>query len=77
MTDFRVEVARRCQDLNVSRGLPRDAAVEVSERARIRTQVATQMFTERHGRGPLGERELAGFIARESRPRTTGKCQGG
>ncbi len=38
--EFRVEVARRIEELNKSRGLTRDAPVSVDDRARIRTAVA-------------------------------------
>lgn len=42
----------------------------IAERARIRSEVGTEMFGEAFGRAPLDERELAGFIARESRQKT-------
>jgi len=38
------------------------------ERARIRTEVATAAFVERHGRQPRREDELTGFVASSSRP---------
>ena len=54
VSEFRIEVARRIESLNVSRGLRRGAAVSVDDRARIRTQVATEMFTAEFARPPAG-----------------------
>ena len=68
---FRIEVARRIEELNKSRGLKRDAPVSVDDRARIRTAVAREVFVSEFGREPLDERELAGTIARHSRPAAT------
>lgn len=45
--------------------------MSVDERAAIRTRVARQMFAAQFGRAALDPRELAGFIARESRPAAT------
>lgn len=39
ISPFRIEVARRVDALNTSRGLPRDATVSIEDRARIRTEV--------------------------------------
>ena len=39
-----------------------------SVRARLRTDLARTMFAERHGRAPVSGTELAGFVARVSRP---------
>jgi hypothetical protein len=46
--------------------------LEVAKRiaARIRTQVAREFFLTEHGREPVDARELAGQIAKDSRPRT-------
>ncbi|WP_165756376.1 hypothetical protein, partial [Mycobacteroides abscessus] len=55
---------------NESIGQPRDAAVDPDMRAVIRTDVATDMFIKQYGRSP-DQRELAGFIAKQSRPATT------
>lgn len=71
VSPFRVQVARRFEKHNRSLGLPADYPIPVEERARIRTEVAARMFVAAHGREALSERELAGFIARASRPRTT------
>jgi DNA primase catalytic core len=68
---FRVEVAKRIAALNATLGLPRDWPVPRSERARIRTEVATELFAAEHGRLPQDARELAAAIAKHSRPQTT------
>ncbi|MFL6044745.1 MAG: MobF family relaxase [Propionibacteriaceae bacterium] len=68
-TPFRVEVARRIATLNALIGEPVDASVAAADRARIRTQVAREFFAAEHGRDPVDARELAGQIAKSSRPR--------
>ncbi|MFL6047175.1 MAG: MobF family relaxase [Propionibacteriaceae bacterium] len=69
-TPFRVEVAKRIADLNALIGAPADAEVAASSRARIRTEVATEFFHAEHGRDPVDAREVAGQIAKDSRPRS-------
>ena len=71
ISPFRVEVARRLEALNKERGLPQKAAIAIEDRARIRSQVALEMFRNEYGRGPLNERELAGHVAKLSRQQTT------
>ncbi len=71
VSQFRIEVARRFEARNRALGLPVDHPIPVEERATIRTQVGLEMFRAEHGRDPFDERELAGLIARQSRPRTT------
>ena len=66
---FRVEVARRIAALNAVIGEPVDASVAAADRARIRTQVAREFFVAEHGRAPIDASELAGQIAKSSRPR--------
>jgi conjugative relaxase-like TrwC/TraI family protein len=68
---FRVEIATRIAELNAAAGLPRDWPVPRSERARIRTEVAGELFAAEHGRPPEDARELAATIAKHSRPQTT------
>jgi conjugative relaxase-like TrwC/TraI family protein len=68
---FRVEVARRIADLNAAAGLPRDWPIPRDERARVRTEVAAELFAAAHGRPPQDARELAAAIAKHSRPQTT------
>ena len=68
---YRQLVAARCAERNTERDLPRDRAVPAEVTARIRTETALELFEEQHRRPPLDRRELAGFIARESRQATT------
>jgi conjugative relaxase-like TrwC/TraI family protein len=67
---FRVEVAKRIAALNTAIGVPADASIAAADRARVRTQVAREFFLSEHGREPVNARELAGQIAKDSRPRT-------
>ncbi|MEX3646440.1 MobF family relaxase [Mycolicibacterium porcinum] len=57
-------------DFNTTLGRDRQASLEPEERARIRTAVGREMFTETYGRAPADERELTGFVARKSRAQT-------
>ena len=65
---FRVEVAKRIAAFNEQAGLPTDWPVSPAERARIRTEVARELFAAEHGRPPADAREVAGTIAKHSRP---------
>jgi conjugative relaxase-like TrwC/TraI family protein len=65
---FRVEVAKRIAALNEQAGLPGDWPVPPAERARMRTEVARELFAAEHGRPPGDARELAGTIVKHSRP---------
>jgi conjugative relaxase-like TrwC/TraI family protein len=67
---FRLEVANRIAALNTAIGSPADASIAAADRARVRTQVAREFFLAEHGREPMHARELAGQIAKDSRPRT-------
>ena len=67
---FRVEVAKRIGALNTAIGWPADASIAAADRARVRTQVAREFFLAEHGREPVNARELAGQIAKDSRPHT-------
>jgi conjugative relaxase-like TrwC/TraI family protein len=68
-TPFRVEVAKRIAALNAAIGEPVDASVAAADRARMPTQVAREFFVAEHGRAPINAAELAGQIAKSSRPR--------
>ena len=70
MSPFRVEVAKRIAAINQAAGLPGDWPVPAADRARVRTEVAREFFAAEHGREPVDARELAGQIAKDSRPRT-------
>jgi hypothetical protein len=70
VSEFRRRVAARVADANVGRGLRRDAEGTLEDRARIRTEVAIELFREEFHRDPVDAREIAATIARHSRPRT-------
>jgi hypothetical protein len=71
VSPFRVEVAKRFAAISTAAGLPSDAPIGAAERARVRTEVACKFFRAEHGREPMDAREqLAGQIAKDSRPRT-------
>jgi conjugative relaxase-like TrwC/TraI family protein len=70
VSPFRLEVAKRIAAINTAAGLPGDAPLPAADRARVRTEVARQFFRAEHGREPIDARELAGQIAKDSRPRT-------
>jgi hypothetical protein len=67
---FRLEVAKRIAAINTAAGLPAGAPLPAADRARARTEAAREFFLAAHGREPIDARELAGQIAKESRPRT-------
>jgi conjugative relaxase-like TrwC/TraI family protein len=70
VSPFRFEVSKRIGALNTAAGIPVGAAVPAADRARVRTDVAREFFLAEHGREPTDARELAGQIAKDSRPRT-------
>ena len=70
VSPFRLEVARRFAAMQTSAGLPVGAPLPAADRARVRTEVAREFFLSEHGREPMDARELAGQIAKDSRPRT-------
>ncbi|MEV0297076.1 MobF family relaxase [Nocardia sp. NPDC050710] len=70
-TAFRQQCARAFAEYNTDRGLAASDPVPDEVRARIRTAVALGMFRYELGRDPLNERELSGWVARNSRNQTT------
>ena len=70
VSPFRLEVARRIAAINSAAGRPAGAPLPAADRARVRTEVARESFLAEHGREPIDARELAGQIAKDSRPRT-------
>ena len=70
VSPFRLEVARRIAASNTAAGLSADAPLPAADRARVRTDVAREFFSAEHGRVAVDARELAGQIAKDSRPRT-------
>ena len=75
VSPFRLVVAKRLEAINTAAGLPPGAALPPSDRARVRTEVAREFFLATHGREPVDARELAGQIAKDSRPRTQTVCR--
>ncbi len=71
MPEFRIEVAKRFAAYNAQVGAPQDAPVPAQVRAAIRTRVGREIFRATYGRDPVDARELAGLIAKVSRPQTT------
>jgi conjugative relaxase-like TrwC/TraI family protein len=67
---FRLEVAKRIEAINTAAGLPSGAPLAAADRAQVRTEVAREFFLAEYGREPMDARELAGQIAKDSRPRT-------
>jgi hypothetical protein len=70
VSPFRIEVARRFAVINTAAGLPAGTPLPAADRAQVRTEVARQSFLAAHGREPIDAQELAGKIAKDSRPRT-------
>ncbi|WP_404351801.1 relaxase domain-containing protein [Phycicoccus jejuensis] len=70
VSEFRRRVAQRVAAANTAAGLPADAPGSLQDRARIRTEVAVELFRDEHGRAPVDAREVAATIAKHSRPRT-------
>jgi conjugative relaxase-like TrwC/TraI family protein len=69
VSPFRLEVAKRIAAINTAADLSVGARVAAADRARVRTEVAREFFLAAHGREPIDARELAGQIAKDSRPR--------
>ncbi|WP_405176980.1 relaxase domain-containing protein [Nocardia sp. NBC_01377] len=68
---FRAATAQAYRDYNTSIDACVTTSIPDAVRARIRTEVATDMFTTEYGRGPLDARELSGWVAKNSRPDRT------
>ncbi len=70
-TGFVRALAVAYREYNEAAGQEWNAPIDAPTRAVIRTALAREKFTERFGRAPGDDRELSGFIARETRARTT------
>jgi conjugative relaxase-like TrwC/TraI family protein len=70
VSPFRVDVARRIATRHGAAGRLGDNPVSAADRARIRTEVAREVFRAEHGRDPIDAREIAATIAKLSRPDT-------
>lgn len=68
--EFRKRCGKAFAEHNIAAGVDARAAIPDEVRARIRTDVATEMFTEQYERAPLDDRELSGFVAKMSRPKS-------
>jgi hypothetical protein len=68
---FRLEVAKRVAELNRGAGLPAATPGSIQDRARVRSEVASEFFHAEFGRAPRDAREIAATIAKHSRPKTT------
>ncbi|PPJ22985.1 hypothetical protein C5E45_15170 [Nocardia nova] len=68
--EFRKRCGEAFSEHNIAAGVGARAAIPDEVRARIRTDVATEMFTEHYERPPLDDRELSGFVAKISRPKS-------
>ncbi|MEB3980213.1 relaxase domain-containing protein [Mycobacterium sp. 663a-19] len=70
-TSFARALAVAYRDHNAEVGAHWNAPIDAPTRAAIRTVVARRRFAEQYGRAPADDRELSGYIARETRARTT------
>ncbi|WP_063014129.1 MobF family relaxase [Nocardia kruczakiae] len=68
--EFRKRCAEAFAAHNIDAGVDPRAAIPDEVRARLRTEVATAMFAETYERLPLDDRELSGFVAKISRPKS-------
>ncbi|MFI9503810.1 MobF family relaxase [Nocardia sp. NPDC052566] len=71
VSEFRQRCTKAFEQHNSAFGLPAGDAISDVDRARIRTQVASDMFTEIYDRPPIDARELSGWVAKNSRPNAT------
>ncbi|OBB72879.1 exonuclease V subunit alpha [Mycobacterium sp. 852014-52144_SCH5372336] len=69
--EFARRVAVAFRDHNAEVGAHWNATIAPEIRAQIRTRVAMELFSEEYARPPADDRELSGFIARNTRARTT------
>ncbi|MGW1742078.1 MobF family relaxase [Nocardia sp. NPDC001965] len=67
---FRKRCANAFHEYNFAHGFDAHDAIPEAEKMRIRTHVASDMFTDQYGRAPLDARELSGWVAKNSRPKT-------
>ncbi|MGL5829875.1 MAG: MobF family relaxase, partial [Angustibacter sp.] len=68
---FREACRARLDELAAALDLPRGSALPDEDCARVRTEVGRELFVKEFARTPEDARELAGFIARSSRPAQT------
>lgn len=68
VSEYRTLCAQAYREYNTAHGRDPTSAIPERERAEIRTEVATQLFTLEYSRAPLNPRELSGWVAKNSRP---------
>ena len=68
---FSTRLAEAFTAFNAEHGQKWNSPICPENRARIRTEIGSEMFAEAHGRPPQDARELSGFIAKASRQATT------
>jgi conjugative relaxase-like TrwC/TraI family protein len=68
---FSTRVRQAYRDYNIAAAADPKAGLDPELRARIRTAVGKELFAETYSRPPADDRELSGFIARQSRAATT------
>ncbi|MBO0878785.1 MAG: relaxase domain-containing protein [Mycobacterium sp.] len=66
-SEYRKRCATAFADHNGEVSAPSRAAIPDETRSRIRTEIANTMFREQLSRPPLDQRELSGWVARNSR----------
>ncbi|WP_051182842.1 MobF family relaxase [Nocardia vinacea] len=71
VTEYRKRCAQAYEEHNTANGSGLDDTIPDDICARIRTEIATEMFTEQYDRAPLDARELSSWVARNSRPKAT------
>ncbi len=69
--EFIRRLASAYREFNAALGAQWNATIDAGVRARIRTRIARELFGEQYHRPPADERELSGFIARNTRAATT------
>ena len=70
-TEFQRALAVAYREHNTRLGQKWNTPIDDDVRAQIRTTLARQRFADQYGREPADDRELSGFIARNTRARTT------
>lgn len=70
-SEFRKRCAEAFERHAIAYGFDPHDTIPDTERARIRTHVAFEMFTAEYDRAPFDARELSGWVAKNSRPNTT------
>ncbi|WP_280215110.1 MobF family relaxase [Nocardia cyriacigeorgica] len=70
VSEFRKRCETAFREHNSTHGHDPTAAIPDDGRARIRTHVAFEMFTDEYKRAPVDAHELSGWVAKNSRPRS-------